>query len=343
MDLANFSLRKPDRVFLWFPEVCNLNCTHCSIGKNTRLGLYEENKLSVDNMRLILNKLDNWIGKKYALSFIAGEPFFHKNILEFISCAKKSLAITSVTSNGTLINNSRIARDIVNSGLDYIALSIDGWFGSSIHDLTRGGTKNGEILKAVINAVNLLKVAKENINSNTPKIFVNSIIMRDNLSDLVKIVEWSKNENLDGITFQPIASDEFFNGKDNFNWFRISNLWPDFHQVSSFLDFLMEKKNSGYPVKNSKNDFLRFKRYFKNPIDFAKSEVCGVSSGLMTIVNDGTIKICPGLGDGLGNILTDDLNTIWRCRAAFDMRYRVSNCKFQCKILANNKKDFYFL
>ena len=87
----------------------------------------------------------------------------------------------------------------------YIALSIDGWFGSSIHDLTRGGTKNGEILKAVINAVNLLKVAKENINSNTPKIFVNSIIMSDNFSDLVKIVEWSKNENLDGITFQPIA------------------------------------------------------------------------------------------------------------------------------------------
>ena len=335
-----FNAKKPERIFWWLPLICNLNCNHCSIGKKTKIHGNKTEKLSLSDKKKIIDNLSQWIGKEYSLSFIAGEPLLHSDMIDILTYAKSKFAITSITSNGTLILNEKKAEEIVKSGLNYIALSMDGWK-SGIHDASRGADG---VLNKVIKAVKYLKLAKQKLNSETPNIFINSIIMKENLDDLIKIIDWVNDEKLDGITFQPIAANEFFGGDKAYvdNWFKSSNLWPNFDEVLSFIDYLENKKRLGYPIINSENDFRRFKKYFKDPINFASTETCESELKSMVITENGDVKICPGLNENFGNILTDDLDKMWHSLVAWKARIHVYSCKSQCKILANTKEDFYF-
>jgi len=337
----NLNPSKPERVFWWFSLICNLKCNHCGIGKKTSgCGIRQFKEMSLGERKKILDKLSKWLGRGYSLSFIAGEPLLHKDMLEVLSYASKSGAVTSITSNGTLIYDKEKAEKIVRSGLSYIALSLDGW-NSGIHDKSRGvrGVK-----KRLIKAVALLREAKENLSLNNPKIYINSIIMKDNLNDLLEIVEWVKKERIDGITFQPIAANEFFGGNKDYEkrWYESSELWPDKKKVMKFLDKLEELRKNGYRIMNSNNDFRRFRLYFKDPEEFASTETCESELKSMVITEEGRVKICPGLKEDFGSVINGNLGKMWKSWVAWKARQHVYTCKSQCKILANNKEDFYF-
>lgn len=167
--------------------------------------------------------------------------------------------------------------------------------------------------------------------------------MRDNLSELVELIKWVKKENLDGITFQPIASTEFF-GRDISQkyWYKTSPLWPNLREVLNFIDKIEMMQNQGFPIKNTKRDFERFRLYFNNPVLFGETESCEQELKTMLITHDGYVKMCPNTYEAFGNILKDDLDKIWNSPQAEKARKHIYDCKSQCKILATNKEDFYF-
>lgn len=168
--------------------------------------------------------------------------------------------------------------------------------------------------------------------------------MKNNLDELVRLVKWVKKEQLDGITFQPIAAAEFFGGKKKYkdDWYLKSDLWPEKNDVFTLIDKLEDLKKAGYPIANSRNDFRRFRSYFENPIKFANKENCESELSSVVITKDGKMKMCPALTEDFGSFLEDDLDKMWKSMAANRARKHVYGCKSQCKILANNKEDFYF-
>lgn len=339
--LLNFTPEKPEKVFWWMALKCNLLCNHCNIGKDTAAHNCDTPEvMSLEDKKKVIEKISDWIGKPYSLSFFAGEPLLNKDLLDVIGCASNRGAITSITSNGTLIYSKEKAMQVVKSGLTYISLSLDGWE-SGIHDKTRG-VKG--VRQKVINAVGYLLEAKKELKSSTPKIYINSIVMKDNLDDLIDIVKWVKKEKIDAVTFQPLAATEFFGEEQEYDkfWFQKSELWPEFDRVIEFINKLRQMKQEGYPIGNTENDFMKFELYFKNPEDFALGASCEQELKTMSITDDGKVKMCPGSQEDFGSILTDDLTQMWQSSAARRARQHVYDCTSQCKILAFNSEDFYF-
>ena len=84
------------KVYIEITNSCNLNCKFCI--KNDRKIEY----ISIDNFKLVLNKLKNYTD--YLYFHILGEPLLHPKINELIDIASKDFKI-NITTNGYLINN----------------------------------------------------------------------------------------------------------------------------------------------------------------------------------------------------------------------------------------------
>lgn len=54
-----------------------------------------------------------------------GEPLLHPRIYEMITAAKERGCVTTMTSNGTALNDRNASR-LIESGLDYLTISVDG-------------------------------------------------------------------------------------------------------------------------------------------------------------------------------------------------------------------------
>lgn len=337
---AKLLTKKPDRVLWIFPLICNLRCNHCDIGKLTLTGKggKRSDGLSIEENKLVAKRVGEWIGQRYSLSFIAGEPLMHADMLEIIKYASKYNAVCSLTSNGTLIQTAKVAEDIVNSDLAYLALSLDG-VKAKTHDTSRGVVG---VRDKVYKAVELLIDAKKKLKKNNPKIYINAIIMKDNLEELREMIKWAKSVGVEGITFQPLASMEYFSGKskNGGRWYVDNPQWPETDRVLKLVDDMEEMKKNGYPLQNSEADFARFRQYFKDPVKFGSTNVCVGSLKTLVITPKGQAKVC--MSKNLGDLLTGDIQAIWNSLGSHVARWKISQCEAQCKILACNKDDFYF-
>lgn len=330
---------KPERVFWWWESICNLRCDHCDIGKKTMLAKFRPT-LTLDKKKEVIKKVSEWIGKPYSLSFIAGEPFLHQDMMDILSYASQLGAKTSVTSNGTLIATPYQAKKVVMSGLNFIAISLDS-ISPKFHNQSRGKPL---VWEQAVKAIFSLQKMKKILKKPHPIIYVNSIIMKDNLDDLIALVRWVKKNHIDGITFQPIATTDFFEGSTNEGsfWYKTSPLWPDTSKVLRFVDRLEKMKQEGYPIQNSKKDFEGFRLYFKDPVAFGKAEPCMGELKSMMITHDGFVRMCPESFENFGHVLRQNLDELWSSQQAARARKHIYECESQCKILANNKENFYF-
>jgi MoaA/NifB/PqqE/SkfB family radical SAM enzyme len=330
---------KPKRVFWWWEQICNLSCNHCDIGNRTESYRLDP-ALSAAQKRQVLERLGSWLGPGYSLSLIAGEPFLHRDVFEALSAARDHGAVTSLTTNGTLIASRARAKQVVDTGLAFMAVSIDS-MAPEFHDTTRG--KPGTWAQAM-KAVSYLREEREKQNAKAPIVWINSIVMKQNLDELLKLSDWCRDQGIEGHTFQPIATTDFFQGTSQQGdyWFRDSSLWPEPEQALAFVDEVEKRKADGYPIQNSTNDFAKWRQYFRDPVGFGRANDCGSELETMLVTHEGDVKMCPNTREAFGNILKDDLDVMWRSPAAGRARSHVFECDSQCKILANTKEDFYF-
>ncbi|MFO0565756.1 MAG: radical SAM protein [Polyangiaceae bacterium] len=330
---------KPERVFWWWEQICNLSCNHCDIGQRTE-SYRLKSALSLGQKREVIEKLSAWLGSGYSLSLIAGEPFLHKDIFDVLLTAHEHGAVTSLTTNGTLLATQTRARHVVESGLSFMAVSIDS-MEPEFHDRTRG--KPGTWAQAM-KAIRYVREAREALGVKNPVVYLNSIVMRDNYDELLRLSDWCKAEGIEGHTFQPIATKEFFKGKEDQgdHWFLTSDLWPDPKRTLELVDELERRKHAGYPIQNSEADFASWRTYFRDPTEFARSASCEGELKSLLVTETGHVKMCPSTRENFGSILEDDLDRMWSSPAAGRARAHVYECDSQCKILANNKDDFYF-
>ena len=156
---------------------CNLRCKHCyedAGGKRrAELSTYEAKQV-LD----ILSKLGG-IGLP-ALSLSGGEPLARRDFFELAAYAKKRIGYVSIASNGTLITRDN-AKRIKDAGVDYVEISIDGAT-PGVHDEFRGIP--GAFESAMEGVKNCIEEGVDTC--------IATVLHRDNLSELDKLVELSK-------------------------------------------------------------------------------------------------------------------------------------------------------
>src|SRR3989338_1772254 len=99
---------------------CNLSCRHCYFNAS---GLRDTERLSKKESENLVKDLAG-MGVP-AVIFSEGEPLLEEDILEIASFAHERGMRTALSTNGTLITK-KVAREIKNSDLSYVGVSLDG-------------------------------------------------------------------------------------------------------------------------------------------------------------------------------------------------------------------------
>jgi len=285
---------------------CNLKCPQCITG----MGLIKRDNFSMNYQ--MYQQIIGELGDKlwYLLLYNQGEPFLHKELIEFIEFAKKKRIYVTTSTNGHFFENVESVEKVVKSGLDSIIISLDG-ADKSTYEKYR---QNGDFDK-VLKGVELLSECKKKLHSNTPKIFIQFLVMKHNEHQLVKIKRLIKKlgvKNLLVKTFQI----------------------EDKNKAFSFLP--VEKKYNRY--KNKTNELN-----LKNNV----SKGCARLWYSSVILSDGRIVPCCFDKNGkysFGNISDKSIKEIWTSNEYKKFRSEISQNRGDFEICRNctqNQKIFF--
>ena len=172
-----FTPAGPFEIVWNFTYQCNLRCKHCY----ENAGGPKRPELSTEEAKQVLDVLSKIAGIGLpALSFSGGEPLARRDFFELAAYAKKRVGYVSIASNGTLITKDN-AKKIKDAGIDYAEISIDGAT-PGVHDEFRGIP--GAFERAMEGVKNCVEEGIDTCIATT--------IHRDNLSELNKLIELSK-------------------------------------------------------------------------------------------------------------------------------------------------------
>lgn len=167
-------LSVPLCVYIDVTNRCNFTCPWCPTGYNLQKKLYNNagtmklslfKKITKDFEILTKNKKQRI--RTLAL-FMMGEPLLHKNYFEMVRIAKKAdIADKIMTStNGSLINEE-VCKNIVESGLDLVSISMYGCSNEEYKKIS----KHFDFDTILNNSKKLIEY-REKCNSKMPKVFL---------------------------------------------------------------------------------------------------------------------------------------------------------------------------
>lgn len=171
------TLSKPFTIQLEPTNKCNLKCRMCH---RSILPLSNVGELNFNDFRRIVDPMLPYLEAVWLQG--EGEPFLCKDIFAMIRYLKERLIYVNTVTNGTLLSES-ICNKIVNSGLDEIAISIDGATADTYERIRTGAdfeqvTKNVQMLTSLV----------ENRPRKNLKVAAFVVAMRDNVQELPDLV-----------------------------------------------------------------------------------------------------------------------------------------------------------
>lgn len=319
---APFLLPLPSLIYFDCGSECNFRCKQCDMWK---MKTSREDRLTLEQNKEVIIKLNKWLGK-FRLTFMGGEPLLHKgDLFELITLASNLEIYTSLTSNGSLINES-IAKKLVKCGLKEIHISIDGL--EKTHDKLRG------VPLAYSRAISAVKIFRQiQLNNPSLNIYINTTPMRQNLDELVEIVKIAKRIGGVKIAYQVLSSKTSYGGrKYDKNWWKKSNLWPSPKKLSKIFDELIELKNSGFPIEKPISFLEKVKVYYSNPIKYGiDAPPCVLGFRHLFFDTSGDVRLCIKF-NSIGNILKDDIRDIWYGNLAQKQREKIRTHLRECKM-----------
>lgn len=173
--------------------LCNLHCPQCITGR----GEVHRNQSTLD-LDLFKNMIEQ-VGDRiwYLLLFNQGEPFLNPDLIEFIEIAKRKRIYVTTSTNGHFLSNDASAENLVQSGLDAIIISLDGSEPESYARYRQGGN-----FQQVVNGIENLISTRERLDSNTPKVLAQCLVMKHNENQLGQMKKLAKDLKVDRLLFK---------------------------------------------------------------------------------------------------------------------------------------------
>ncbi len=207
---------------------CNLGCPECPSG----LKMFSR---STGNLQQ--PDFNRWIGEMskyltYINFYFQGEPFIHPNFLAFVKTAAQKKIYTSTSTNAHFLHDA-LARQVVESGLDRLIISIDG----TTQEVYEQYRVHGKLEKVLDGTRNIVKWKKE-LKSNTPHVIFQFLVVRPNEHQIEEVKKLGKEMGVDEVRFKTAQVYNYENGNP---------LIPENDKYSRY------RKNSdgSYEVKNS--------------------------------------------------------------------------------------------
>src|ERR1700737_1601781 len=171
---------------------CNLRCPECPSG--LRSFTRPTGMLQKDFFRETIDQLSKEL--LYLVFYFQGEPYLNPGFLEMVSYASGKGIYTATSTNAHYLNDQN-AKKTVESGLDRLIISIDG----TTQDVYEQYRVGGKLEKVLEGARNIVKWKKE-LNSKTPFVFFQFLVVRPNEHQLEEIRRLGEEIGVDETRFK---------------------------------------------------------------------------------------------------------------------------------------------
>ncbi len=180
---------------------CNLNCLSCWRRGWKKEDLERRYKQEMSDKRLLklIDEAAN-IGVKEIAFVGGGEPLARKITIELFKKMKRYGMIGDLVTNGTLFTKKDI-EVMVRIGWDRIKFSIDGP-DEKTHDYVRQ-TKGA--FKATIENIKLFSKIKKKLNTDKPKLILQSVLSKENYKKFPELVRLAYKIGINGMTLLPLT------------------------------------------------------------------------------------------------------------------------------------------
>ena len=309
-ELLNRPFARPQWVYISLSHNCTYNCRMCGVVK-----ILKGYELPAEMVKKSLDEIYRW-GWGSTVLFTGGEPFLRKDIFELIEHSVKRDLKTEIVSNGSLMTQG-LARKIMRSGLNNVAISLDG-AKESTHDNIR---EKGSFKKA-ITAVKTLVQEKAKTDRG-PQISVWTTIMKENVTELFDIAPLVRGLGAECLVYHPVivAQEDMQNtSPDAPFWINRDNLNVLKEQLDRIIDY---KKRHG--MVSFLHDPYLWLRYFEGGL-VKKDWKCNPFV-FINIGPDGEVRSC---GSSFGNVKEMGLDKCLDTEDAFSARESMKTCQKSC-------------
>lgn len=308
-------IQVPRLLILDITHSCNLHCRICDIWKTGKrekdIGIAHIKKMLFEAKSLKINEI----------SLSGGEALLRKDIFEILDYARKlEIKNLGVLTNGILVKenldklNPYLFDNTVSLVMSFDSLNKD------LHNFIRNSTIAWQETVAALNLLSVLKKEKPQVNFN-----VISIILNQNLEELLGLARYIKSIGADSLQFQALLPNNLRMAVRNESSFWVSR--ERFPLLDSIIDELVQFKNEnpGF-IRNSIRNLELIKKYFRGIL--TSTDVRCVSARETILVsNQGNCTTCfSTYGDAKIYKLKDILNR----KEIIRSRENVENCHWPC-------------
>jgi len=171
---------------------CNLRCPECPSG--LRAFSRPTGMLEKDFFRKTMDEIHKEL--IYLIFYFQGEPYLNPDFLEMVKYASEKKIYTATSTNAHYLTDE-IAKKTVESGLDRLIISIDGTTQNIYEQYRRGGN----LSKVIEGAKNIVKWKKA-LNSKTPFVFFQFLVVKPNEHQIDEINELARNVGVDEVRYK---------------------------------------------------------------------------------------------------------------------------------------------
>jgi len=296
LGVINYLVKDPVAMNIEPANICNLKCPTCPTGSGMmnrpgRLMREHEFKGVIDQVKGHVRNIILW---NY------GEPFLNKELLRMIRYAVDNRMYVETSSNGEFFRSREFCDDVVKSRLQKLIICLDGADQDTMSKFRRGSH-----FEEIIKGIRLMTDAKRNLNSKTPVIELQYIVMKHNEHQRAQIRQIATQLGVDIFCEKAVGLDS---GDPNFQDMA-KELLPDDLALSRFY----RKEDGTFALRGEITNYCS--KIFQSAV----------------INSDGTVvPCCYDLYSRyiMGNIFKEDLKKIWR-----NTKYK----RFRRQVLTNRR------
>ncbi len=181
---------------------CNLRCPECPSG--LRAFTRETGNLKMDFFRKAIAEMKGKL--TYLIFYFQGEPYINPNFLDMVKYASDKGIYTITSTNGHFLNDAN-AKKTIESGLDRVIISVDG----ADQDTYVSYRKEGKLENVLAGSRNLVKWKKK-MNSKTPHIIFQMLVVKPNEHQIDEIHELAKEIGVDEVKLKSAQVYDYENG-----------------------------------------------------------------------------------------------------------------------------------
>jgi len=173
-------------------SLCNIRCAVCPVtyGMERPTGL-----MDLELFKSIIDDIGDYLFM--IVLFNWGEPFVNPAVYDMIAYAKKSGIKIISSTNGLEFGNKENAEKLVKSGIDVLAVAIDGIKQETYERFRETGS-----LDTALAGVRNLVAAKKVLNSKTPLINLRFIPMKHNEHEISELKKLARSMGVDVLSIK---------------------------------------------------------------------------------------------------------------------------------------------